>query len=246
MAQSQSATAKRFRPATFVRWAKLRAKQPAFIKRKRSRGRFAVGVRYERQVRDYLSLLALGKEGVECRESQWFEFEDSNGRRWCECDFLLIDRKQKTAIIYEVKYQHCMEAWWQLRELYYPVVQAAFPGYTIGLMEVVHWHDPAITFPQGYDLTDSPLRIPRSSKVAVFIYNPKRSRLPSGLATTGRDGGEGVSQTPSRGGLQERPNGLDGTSSAPRGAVVHGGSGEVPQGAEGEAISTRSRTEIGD
>lgn len=246
MAQSHSASAKRFRPAVDVKWAKLLAKQPAFIKRKRSKGRFAVGVRYERQVREYLALLALGKPGVEFRESQWLEFEDQNGRRWCECDSLLIDRKQNLVIIYEVKYQHCMEAWWQLRELYYPVVQAALPGFTIGLMEVVHWHDPQVHFPQGYDLTDSPLRIPRSSKVAVFIYNPRRSRQSSRLASPGRDGGEGAGETTGGGRHEEGAHGLDDTSSAPRGAVVHGGSGEVSQGAEGEAISTRSRTEIGD
>lgn len=183
---------KRFRPATNIKWAKLLDAQPPFIQRKRSRGKYAVGIRYERKVQEELGLLALGMEGLRYLESPWIEFEDESGRRWCQADGILLDRRQQAALIYEIKYRHCLEAWWQLTWLYEPVVRVLFPDYPItARMEICHWHDPAVAFPQGYDLTESPLQLPKRSRVAVCIFNPGRKRR---VPTPGPSSSEGDGQ----------------------------------------------------
>lgn len=201
---------KRSKPAVDVNWARILPHQPAFIKRKKSRGRYAVGVRYEREVQDHLSLLALAMPSVEYIESPWIEFCDKSGKRWCQPDLLLVDKIQKAVVIGEVKYQHTVDAWWQLRYLYQPVVAVLFPHFRpIALIEIVHWHDPQIQWPERYDLTDSPFRIPHANKVAVCIFNPKRRRSAhsssNGLAIAGYNDSEGSGEKTGTIGHEERP-----------------------------------------
>jgi hypothetical protein len=123
-----------------------------------------------------LDLLLSGQSSLRYLRGPWIEFEDENGRRWCQADGILLQAEAKTAIVYEIKYQHCLEAWWQLTWLYEPVVRKIYPEFAVGRMEICHWHDPAVTFPEGYDLTESPFSVPHRSRVAVCIFNPKRSR----------------------------------------------------------------------
>lgn len=189
---------KRYRPALDVKWAKLLPEKPPFITRKRSRGRFAVGVRYEREAMDYLALLALPKPHLEFIEAPWVEYFDREGRRWCQFDGVLLDRKQQVAVLVEVKYQHTIDAWWQLTHLYRPIAHKLWPSYTLACLEIVHWYDPQVAFPEPYDLTDNPFRIPHVNKVAVFIWNPKRRRSArsssDGLAADGHNVSEGAGQ----------------------------------------------------
>lgn len=183
---------KRYRPATEVKWAKLLPHQPVFIKRKKSRGKYAVGVRYERQVQEHLALLALARPNFEYLESPWIEYEDESGKRWCQPDGLIVS--STAIIIAEIKYQHTIDAWWQLVHLYRPVVKVLFPNHRpVCLLEIVHWHDPAVAWPERYDLTDSPLRIPQANKIAVHIFNPSRQHRFAGLSQSGHSGREGSS-----------------------------------------------------
>ena len=172
-------------------------KRPAFIPHKKVRGKFAVGMKYEATVLDHLGLLALGKPNLSLYEGQWFEFLDRSGRRWCQIDALLLDHAQNAAIICEIKYQHTPDAWWQLRELYYPVIKAAFPKlHPICLCEIVHYYDAKVEWPERHDLTDSPLRIPHAHKVAVCIFNPRRraNLRSNGVAAAGHHGSESFSE----------------------------------------------------
>jgi len=201
MTESQSPQAsKRFRPAVNVRWAKLLKGQPPFIRRKKAKGKYAVGVRYERQVHEYLALLALSRT-FDYIESPWIEYEDENGKRWCQPDALMVS--DNAVAIVEVKYQHIADAWWQLVHLYRPVVSVLYPRHRpICLLEIVHWFDPKTAWPEKFSLTDSPLRIPQANKVAVHIFNPKRpGRCPeSGLSLPGHQGSESAGQAVSGGG----------------------------------------------
>ena len=155
--------------------ARLLPERPPFIKRGKSFGRFAVGTRYERKVQEYLALLVLGRAELDLIPSPWIEFQDSSGRRWCQPDAVILERSGGIGVIYEVKYQHTEQAWWQLKCLYQPVLHVLFPETHFGLMELVHWHDPLIHFPEPYDLTSSPWRIPSASRIAVHIFNPARA-----------------------------------------------------------------------
>jgi hypothetical protein len=170
---SQCPPPNRFVAAVDVKRARLLTGQPPFIRRRRSTGRFAVGVKYERQVLEHLSLLVLGCPSVKLTPGPWIEFTDKTGRRWCQPDAILTDTKQGFSIIYEIKYQHTSDAWWQLRWLYEPVLSIILPG-VIGLVEICHWHDPATAFPEQYDLTKNPLVIPNAKRLAVHIWDPKR------------------------------------------------------------------------
>lgn len=163
--------------AVGVRSARILAEKPPFIRRGRATGRFAVGVRYEREVQDYLSLLALGRPELQLWHGPWIEFWDRSGRRWCQPDAVLIHSGTRTGVIVEAKYQHCSEAWFQLKELYHPVLRVLFPKITFGLLEIVHWHDPSTVFPERYDLTADPFSIGHANLISVHIYNPKRNRV---------------------------------------------------------------------
>lgn len=128
---------------------------------------------------EHLELAALTRPHLQLRLGQWLEFVDKSGKRWCQVDALMLDREKKVGIIYEVKYQHTSDAWWQLRHLYLPVLEAAAPEIRWGLMEIVHWYDPQVPFPERPVLTPELTSVPKANCVAVHILNPKRrSQLP--------------------------------------------------------------------
>lgn len=126
---------------------------------------------------EHLALLVLGHSQLLLKSGPWVEFVDRGKRRWCQPDAILLELNQRLAFVYEVKYQHTADAWWQLRWLYSPVIEKIYPGWTIGLMEICHWHDPATLFPEPYDLSHDFLHIPSRNKVAVHIWSGKRHQV---------------------------------------------------------------------
>lgn len=165
----------KFKPALSVTQAKFLPFQPPFITRKKSRGRFATGIRYEKLVHEVLEFHCLGRPGLELRMAQWLEFTDKTGKRWCQVDALILDAAQRVATVFEVKYQHTADAWWQLKQLYEPVLAVALPGYRFRLVEIVHWYDQATQWPQTVRLIPSLNEEWESGQVATLIYNPKRN-----------------------------------------------------------------------
>ncbi len=96
-----------------LRHARLLDERPRTIPKGRPRGAKAMGVRYEK---------ALGEALGEVAESgRWFEFEDLNGRGYCQTDFLisLPDR----LIVLECKYTWTHMGHLQMEELYFPVIR---------------------------------------------------------------------------------------------------------------------------
>jgi hypothetical protein len=90
--------------------------------------------------------------------------------RWCQPDALILQPRDGLLTIVEVKYQHTPDAWWQLRELYLPVVSLAFgPDWRIAMLEVVKWYDPHVSFPETPLLTPDPLRPPHG-RIGVHIW----------------------------------------------------------------------------
>lgn len=164
---------KRFNAALGVKAARFLPCKPAFIKRGRSTGRYAVGIRYEREVKELLELHCLGKPALELRLGPWLEFVDRSGKRWCQADALILNRQERLCLIAEIKYQHTADAWWQLRHLYEPVLAVALPGYRFLLVEIVHWFDPLVAWPEQPTLIDSITKVLHGT-VAVHICNPKR------------------------------------------------------------------------
>ena len=158
-----------FKPARTITWAHLRPGPPSFIKRKRPRGRKALGVRYERKVLDHLETSA----SLPLLRSPWIEFgELEQGRpRWCQPDGLLLDPWEGRIVLLEVKYQHTADAWWQLTQLYSPVLQKLLPQWDICKVEVVKWFDPATSFPEKPLLLPDPVDAGRDG-IHVHILKP--------------------------------------------------------------------------
>ena len=153
---------------------RLLDKPPAFMSFSKATGARRRGVLYEWKVLEKLAEAVIGKPELTLIKHPWFEFWDENGRHWCQPDALLLGLEQN--LIYEVKYKHCAEAWFQLWRLYVPVLEkwAGSAGKKWQGIEVVKWHDPATNFPEKYSLAADILEIPRNGRTAVHIWNPAR------------------------------------------------------------------------
>lgn len=97
------------------------------------------GMRYERKVHEHFA----GLWGEAYERSPVFSFFDANGKRFCIPDGIL--RIPSGVIVFEIKFQHMPEAWWQLEQLYKPVVNAV--ERSVYLVEVCRSYDPAVPFP---------------------------------------------------------------------------------------------------
>jgi hypothetical protein len=62
---------------------------------------------------------------------------------------------QDRVLIFEIKSQHMPEAWWQLEQLYRPVLRARRPLCPIVCVEVCRSYDPAMPFPAEFRLLSS-------------------------------------------------------------------------------------------
>lgn len=159
-----------------VHWARIR-QPPAYYESgcssrnlKGAKGTRRKGLQYEAAALDHLEALFDDR----FIPGPWFEYMDDKVR-WCQPDGLLVFPERGLIVIIEVKYQHTIRAWFQLNELYLPVVRAAFPGrlWRIALCEVVKWYDPNIEFPQRVKLQrfiDEVL----PGQFAVHIWTPDR------------------------------------------------------------------------
>ena len=105
--------------------------------------------------------------------SPWLCFTTGEGKqRWCQPDGLLIDAERGVVTCVEVKYSHTERAWWQVRQLYFPVLALLFPAHLWRLQacEVVKWFDGTIFFPEPTELTPE---VSRPSDIfRIHIYRP--------------------------------------------------------------------------
>lgn len=107
-------------PRTIVglEWARVMEKAPHRPPRG-LRGAKAKGVAFEKSL-----LAALGEKA---RGGVWLEFQDQNGRGYCQPD-ILLKLAPRTVLILEAKYTWTLEGHQQLENLYRPVVRAALGG----------------------------------------------------------------------------------------------------------------------
>ena len=118
------------------------AAPPFTTKSTRLKPSFARGLRYEKKV-----CKALSKEyAAFWRSGCWFQYQAERDKRsrYCQVDGLL---DAACLVVCEVKLRHTPEAYFQLFNLYLPVVQAAYPGRDLALCEVTKWYDSSTEFP---------------------------------------------------------------------------------------------------
>lgn len=112
------------------------------------------GLRYERKVQAHLR----SRLGVGYAASPVLRFADASGRRAAIPDGVLLrglgSDGPELAIIIEIKVQHVPEAWWQLEQLYRPVIQKLWPRTTIRTCEVVRTFDPSTPFPCDFEVIE--------------------------------------------------------------------------------------------
>lgn len=138
---------KGFRSAEGLRSAKVLAVGPFGRSPTPLRGSGAqkAGLRYERKVLDLLGQCFAGFE-----RSPWFEFVDQAGyRRFCQPDGLWRSPDGTKAVIFEVKIRHTSDAYYQLEQLYSPVVQAVYSPKEIAKVILCRSFDPSIPFPEA-------------------------------------------------------------------------------------------------
>ena len=155
-----------FRPAGRVLSADF-SSSPV-LRRRRYTGRRLEGVRYERKVQEYLQDMY----GDRYIPSPWLRFFAEGAWRWCQPDGILLAPERGRLCIVEVKYQFTSDAWWQVRHLYQPLLEAMFPRelWTMEACQVVKWYDPATVFPEPTVLSHE-VGMPHSS-FKVHIWKP--------------------------------------------------------------------------
>lgn len=165
-----------FCPAGKVLSAAIFAEPPPFIQAqrlKKVRGRKAEGKRYEAKAHKHFTEIAQ-RANRKYIAGPWIRFEAAGqGIRWCQPDALILPNGQSNlCTIIEYKYQHVFDAWYQLFELYKPVVQFLFPTLQIGCCEVVKWFDPATFCDPQARLAEDPMNLANSGSFHVHIWRP--------------------------------------------------------------------------
>lgn len=101
--------------------------------------------------------------------SPWIRFADATGQHWCQPDGLLSVNGR--IVIVEFKYQHTVDAWHQLRQLYEPVISVLHPGVCTSVVEIVKWYDCALAFPEPVKLVKD-VAAHLSKDFGVHIWKP--------------------------------------------------------------------------
>lgn len=125
------------------------------------------GLRYEQKAQNRLSSIF----GSYIR-SPHIHFLDDSGWRTCIPDGLLV--RSSAVAIFEIKSQHCPEAWWQLEKLYRIVLSHLYWNRRIKLVEVCRLFDPATPFPCTFTfVTDLKEWVENSDDAfGVWVWRP--------------------------------------------------------------------------
>lgn len=128
------------------------------------------GKRYENRVLVAVTKLFAGSD-VFVRPSPWIEFSvDPSTSRHCQPDLLLETPSE--IFLCEIKLSHTVDAYWQLRHLYEPVVSRLHER-PVRLVEITKSFDPVVRFPAPMRLffsIEHVLRTPPSDAVEVLQW----------------------------------------------------------------------------
>lgn len=159
-----------------VRRAWLSPVPPPFLRRRTRRGRKRQGILYENRGHEEMER----RYGGRYVPSPWFRYTTMEEDRphWCQPDGLLLDPRAARCVVFEFKYAHTPDAYWQLFDLYLPVLAAwlaeAPAPWKIIPLEVVKWFDKAVACPATPALCPDPLEA-RASEFNVHIWKPRNA-----------------------------------------------------------------------
>lgn len=125
-------------------------------------------MRYERKVHRNFE----EKYGAFYIPGQWWEYKSEERVRYCQTDGILLRNSDRVFLLVECKYSHTSAAFWQLENLYVPVLRTFLKDsdWRVATCEVVKWFDPAVTNPRRITMRAS-LEDVRTGEYAVHILN---------------------------------------------------------------------------
>lgn len=138
---------KNFHPATDVRRTELARNEPAWLKsNEKKQGAKGAGIRWEAKVQSFLSQDPMYTPGP------WLIFwTGTSGKpNWCQPDGLHFNFRLGILTIVEIKLKHTCVAWYQLRQLYQPVLAKLFPAplWKHRVLELCQYFDPEERIPE--------------------------------------------------------------------------------------------------
>ena len=153
-----------FRPAHGCVWAEW-SEKPGFIKEKKRKGKRADGLRYERKAHKYLD----GLFGEKYVASPWIRFIANGKSLYCQPDGLVVEKGLCTIV--EIKLKHTAFAWFQIKELYLPVLKVLMPDTEFNYLEVCRWFDSDTGFPGTFRHAEAITQLTSPSEFFVHIWN---------------------------------------------------------------------------
>lgn len=138
-----------FRPASNLLYVQDCANP--FTRRSKSSRVQRSGLAYERKVKEMLRR----RFGDRANLGQWFKFFDGYRTRYCQPDAIV--QEEEGILIVEIKLRFSDLAWWQLKELYLPVVRKYFRVPSCRLLCLCKSFDPnaAVCLPEIIPLIDN-------------------------------------------------------------------------------------------
>lgn len=149
----------KFTPAGEVSQTRWLDDTPAFVRKAQARkvsGAKLAGMKYEKLVHNELAERYDGQY----MPGPWIQFQSGTSSVWrpVQPDGLIIDVNLGRITIVEIKLRHTKRAWWQLRQLYQPVVRHAFKSadWEIGICEVFKWFHVGERMPEKFQQVVNP------------------------------------------------------------------------------------------
>jgi len=173
-------------PAGKVVEAKLASHAPSFIRPSKMSESRKAGLRYEAkaqiQIEKVVELARTVNPQIKALQSPWLVFRAEQDApdfvRYCQPDTLIFDDEALKLTIIEIKLQHCLEAYEQVRLLYEPVLRFMYPQYEIAAIEWVLWHDPHVQFPERFYFEPNVIQA-EPGKFGIHIWNPRYDKTKS-------------------------------------------------------------------
>lgn len=123
------------------------SERPQFLQEPQRRTkRQRQGISYERLVHSKLQ----DQHGLNYIAGQWWRYSTGGRVRFCQTDGILLVPEKRMLVLIEVKYSHTVDAFWQLENLYVPILKKFLQqsNYVLATVEVVKWFDPAVRYPR--------------------------------------------------------------------------------------------------
>jgi hypothetical protein len=135
------------------------------------------GVRYERAFNAFAR--KLWGPSYRTFEDAVLAFDDVDGPRACRPDGVLVFNHIASAVIFEAKVHHISDSYFQLRELYEPVVRKFLLVDRVVCIEVVRHFDPLLPYPcrtqllNLLEVQDYVNHSQPSNEVGVWVWKDK-------------------------------------------------------------------------